>query len=171
MKLTQFLVPENIRHGVVVSSKKRALELAGKMVAEFLNQQTACEEGICGVECFGNLFKREKLGSTSLNHGVALPHAKLPLNDHIQLEQPVAVFLQLETPIDYESADHKEVDLIYAVMFPEESCAVYKDCLPKLAQKLSDKALLKRLRNAENAEEIWQLLEYTDRQTEQETAS
>lgn len=169
MKLTQFLVPENIRHGVVVSSKKRALELAGKIIAEFLNNQTPCEQGICPVECFGNLFKREKLGSTGLNHGVALPHAKLPLNDHIQLEQPVAVFLQLETPIDFEAADHKEVDLIYAVMFPEGSCDIYKNCLPQFAQVLSDKTLLKRLRNAENAEEIWQLLAYADRQVADES--
>ncbi|EFX92069.1 phosphoenolpyruvate-dependent sugar phosphotransferase system, EIIA 2 [Actinobacillus ureae ATCC 25976] len=166
MKLTKFLTIENIRQGALISSKKRALELVGKIIAESLNKSCGCEEneGICPIECFGNLFKREKLGSTSLNHGIALPHAKLPSSSTLSLENPIAVFVQLETPIDYEASGNKEVDLIYAVMFPEESCEQYKGCLQQIAQRLSDKTLIKQLRNAESAEEIWQLLEYADNQ-------
>lgn len=170
-KLTEFLAPENIRQGVMLSSKKRALEIIGKIIAEHLNSNTQNNESgdcseeheVCAIECFGNLFKREKLGSTALNSGVALPHAKLPTNPYIQLEKPIAVFLQLENAIDYEAADHKDVDLIYAVMFPEGSCEQYKGILPQIAQKLVDKQLLKQLRAAENTEEIWQLFEYADR--------
>ncbi|WP_150539940.1 PTS sugar transporter subunit IIA [Actinobacillus vicugnae] len=166
MKLTEFLTIENIRQGALISSKKRALELVGKIIAESLNKDCGCEEseGLCPIECFGNLFKREKLGSTSLSHGVALPHAKLPSSSTLSLEKPIAVFLQLETPIDYEAVDNKEVDLIYAVMFPEGSCEQYKGCLQHIAQRLSDKTLVKQLRSAESSEEIWQLFEYADLQ-------
>lgn len=168
MKLTQFLTPDNIYHGVVISSKKRALELIGKIVAEFINQeiQPDTEQQLCPVECFTNLFKREKLGSTALNYGVALPHAKLPACE-FTLNSPIAIFLQLETPIDYEAQDHKEVDLIYALLFPENSCAQYKVGLADIAQALTDKNLLKHLRAAESAQDIWQILTYADQQHEE----
>lgn len=159
-KLTEFLSPENIRQGVLISSKKRALELVGKVVAESINQEQA--EELCPIECFSNLFKREKLGTTGLNQGIALPHAKLPACTSIELEKPIAVFLQLEEAVDYEAQDNKEVDLIYAIMFPENSCDQYKHCLPQIAQKLTDKSLLKQLRAAESAEDIWQILVYAD---------
>lgn len=170
MKLTDFLTVENVRQGVELSSKKRALELVGALVAEHLNRQYACEneDGLCPIACFANLFKREKLGSTGINQGIALPHAKLPSNSHVQLDKPIAVFLQLAEPIDYEASDNKEVDLIYAVLFPETCCAEYKNYLPDIAQKLSDKHLQKVLRAADNPEDIWQILHNTDQQSETE---
>ncbi len=164
MKLTTFLSPENIHYGVELSSKKRALEFIGKLVAENLNSQFPCDKAqeFCPIDCFTNLFKREKLGSTGINNGVALPHAKLPSNEVIQLNEPIAIFLQLDTPIDYDAQDHKEVDLIYAILFPEQICEQYKGCLQEIAQKLSDKNLLKHLRSANSSEEIWQILTYSD---------
>lgn len=164
MKLTDFLQPDNIHTNVLVSSKKRALELIGKLVAETLNEkyQHTPEQQVCGVECFGQLFKREKLGNTALNNGVALPHTKLPDNPHLQIDQPIAIFLQLETPIAYDAEDHKDVDLIYAILFPEQKCAEYKSGLASLAEQLGDKSLLKHLRAAENAEDIWHILRYAD---------
>ncbi|MEG9476016.1 PTS sugar transporter subunit IIA [Mannheimia indoligenes] len=166
-KLTEFLSPENIRQGVLVSSKKRALELVGKVVAESINQPhltqaEAQNESVCPIDCFANLFKREKLGSTGLNQGIALPHAKLPACNGLTLDKPIAVFLQLEEAIDYEAQDNKDVDLIYAIMFPENSCEQYKSCLPQIAKQLADKSLLKQLRAAESAEDIWQILVYAD---------
>lgn len=168
MKLTEFLRPENIQYGVFLSSKKRALELIGKQVADAVNIQQQ-ENTICAVECFSNLFKREKLGSTALNNGVALPHSKLPHNDHLQLEQPIAIFLQLEKPIDFDAEDHKDVDLIYAILFPEGNCEQYRQGLAELAQRLTDKQLLKQLRTAESAEEIWAILDEADQQYSDET--
>lgn len=168
MKLTTFLSPENIHYGVELSSKKRALEFIGKLVAENLNSQFPCDktQEFCPVDCFTNLFKREKLGSTAINNGVALPHARLPSNEVIQLNQPIAIFLQLDTPIDYDAQDHKEVDLIYAILFPEQTCEQYKGCLQYIAQQLSDKNLLKHLRSANSSEEIWQVLTYSDQHNE-----
>ncbi|AGH38204.1 PTS system, nitrogen regulatory IIA-like protein [Bibersteinia trehalosi USDA-ARS-USMARC-188] len=164
MKLTEFLTPENIRLGVAVSSKKRALELVGEVVADYLNQQQDSETGqnLCPVACFTNLFKREKLGSTGINQGVALPHAKLPENSCASLPKPVAVFLKLEEPIEFEASDNKHVDLIYALLFPEDCCGEYKNKLPEIAQLLGDKALLKQLRAAESADDIWQILDRSE---------
>ncbi|MDO4697866.1 MAG: PTS sugar transporter subunit IIA [Pasteurellaceae bacterium] len=164
MKLTEFLQPEQIHQGVFLSSKKRALEYIGKLVAEQLNQQYQCptDDQLCAVACFSQLFKREKLGTTALNHGVALPHAKLPNNAHITLDKPFVVFVQLEMPIDYDAEDHKEVDLIYAILFPEQSCAAYKSGLADLAERLNDKNLLKQLRSATSADDIWHILFYAD---------
>ncbi|WP_181015863.1 MULTISPECIES: PTS sugar transporter subunit IIA [Glaesserella] len=168
MKLTTFLSPENIHCGVELSSKKRALEFIGKQVAENLNRQFQCDKAqeFCPIDCFATLFKREKLGSTAINNGVALPHAKLPKNEYIQLDEPIAIFLQLDTPIDYEAQDHKDVDLIYAILFPEQNCEQYKGCLQNIAQQLSDKNVLKHLRAATSSEEVWQVLTYADQHTD-----
>lgn len=169
MLLTEFLLPQHIHYNVVASCKKRALEMAGKLLAEALNQQlgevvstVTCEDGeCCPNDCFSQLVKREKLGNTGLNNGVALPHAKL---QGVPLDKPLAVFLRLENAIDYEASDHKYVDLIYAVIFPESCCESYKGRLQQIAQALSDKTLIKQLRAAESADEIWQLFEYADKQ-------
>lgn len=174
MKLTSFLKVEDIYFNVEASGKKRVLELVGKWIAESLNRDISLDKqwqenqqidsveeisNICPVECFGNLFKREKLGSTALNYGVALPHAKLPENMPVQIELPIAVFLKLDSPVDYEASDHKDVDLIFAIMFPPQSCEKFKQYLPAVAKKLSDKAFVKQLRSAENRESLWQLLD------------
>ena len=169
--LTQFLSLEQIYINLSLSSKKRTLEFIGKTVAEALNHiqsEPDIEHLFCPVECFSNLFKREKLGSTALNNGIALPHAKLPLNEHIQLDQPIAIFIQLENPIDYEAIDHKEVDLIYAILFPENSCCEYKTCLPDIAERLTDKNLLKNLRMASSPEDIFQILRSHDEHFDEE---
>lgn len=178
MKFTQLLSPDTIRQGVLLSSKKRVLELVGKVIADFINKSFAnsemnetfqnSPEEMCAIECFSRLFKREKLGSTSINNGIALPHAKLPDNPHLKLDYPIAVFLQLDTPIDYESIDNKPVDLIFAVMIPTEcqySCQVE---LASIADRLSDKSLVKQLRSAKSEEELWQVFEYADQCAEQE---
>lgn len=67
-----------------------------------------------------------------------------------------------QTPIEYETQDNKEVDLICAVMFPERCCEQYKGLLSDIAARFTDKNLLKQLRAAQSAEEIWQLLQYAD---------
>ncbi|MDH2924102.1 phosphotransferase IIA-like nitrogen-regulatory protein PtsN [Nicoletella semolina] len=174
MKLTTFLALQNVQHNVFVSSKKRALELVAKLIAKQLNQlnqpnealvQQNCAENkgqVCPIECFANLFKREKLGSTALNHGIALPHAKLSLSEPLFFNEPMAVFLQLENPIDYDASDHREVDLIYAILFPENDSEKYQDYLAYIGQVLTNKNVLRNLRAAESVEDIWQILDYAE---------
>lgn len=150
--LTQLLTPDNIRQGVVCSSKKRVFETIGRIVAP----QLEIPDGEhCG---FDYLFNREKLGNSGLGNGVAMPKGRLPDGN-----RPIAVFLQLDTPIDYEAADHREVDLILALFIPARICAEFsQSVLPKLADELLDKTLCKQLRSAQSAEEIWQIFQHYD---------
>ncbi|MDG6895735.1 PTS IIA-like nitrogen regulatory protein PtsN [Volucribacter amazonae] len=153
MKFTELLTPDNIRQGVLCSSKKRLLEL----VAEILAQQGNLDPHVC----FDKLFNREKVGCTCLGNGVAIPHAKLPSG-----EKPLAVFIQLENPIEFNAADRREVDLFFAIMLPEQQCQTCLPMLQALAQKLTDKSLCKQLRNAKSAVEIWQIFEMVDLQSD-----
>lgn len=150
MELTKYLSPERIRQGVLCSSKKRALEIVGDIIAEQFGIKEKC--------CTEHLFNREKMGCTGIGGGIALPHTKLPEGD-----TPMAVFLQLETPIDYQSNDKREVDLIYALFIPEQECVGCRDLLSNLAKKLTNKALSKQLRVAQSVDEIWEIFQYFDR--------
>lgn len=157
-KFTALLTPDNIRQGVISSSKKAVLELAGRLLAE-----QAQLENLDEVDCFTGLFNREKLGCTAIGNGVAMPRARLSQGD-----KPICVFLQLESPIDYEAADNREVDLIFAILVPEGICETYTPILAELSEKLKDKALDKQLRAAQSAEEIWRVFESIDKNNEQQ---
>ncbi|AZI13845.1 PTS IIA-like nitrogen regulatory protein PtsN [Avibacterium paragallinarum] len=159
VKFTTLLTPENIRQGVVCSSKKRAFEMISHLVSSQIDDK---DPEHSGFEC---LFSREKLGNSGLGNGVAMPKGRLPKGD-----KPIAVFLQLNTPIDYESQDHRDVDLIFALLVPSTICGEFaQTILPQLAEKLLDKSLCKQLRAAQSAEEIWQIFEYADRLNNEET--
>ena len=86
-----------------------------------------------------------------------MPKGRLPNNG-----KPIGVFIQLESPIDYEASDKREVDLIFAVLIPENMCGDYVQYLPTLAENLVDKSLCKQLRAAKSADEIWGIFSHYD---------
>ena len=153
MNITELLSPENIRQGVSFSSKKRLFESIAHFVIEQVNDEKG--EQVC-LEC---LSEREKLGNSGLGNGIAMPKAKIPVT---LSDKAIAVFMQLDTPIDYDSSDGKFVDLVFAVLVPENQCATYMPILSFLTERLTDKNLLKQLRSAKSAEEIWQVFEISD---------
>ena len=153
MNITELLSPENIRQGVSFSSKKRLFESIAHFVIEQVNDEKG--EQVC-LEC---LFEREKLGNSGLGNGIAMPKAKIPVT---LSDKARAVFMQLDTPIDYDSSDGKFVDLVFAVLVPENQCVTYMPILSFLTERLTDKNLLKQLRSAKSAEEIWQVFEISD---------
>lgn len=153
MNITELLSPENIRQGVSFSSKKRLFESIAHFIIEQVNDDKG--EQVC-LEC---LFEREKLGNSGLGNGIAMPKAKIPVT---LSDKAIAVFMQLDTPIDYDSSDGKFVDLVFAVLVPENQCATYTPILSFLTERLTDKNLLKLLRSAKSAEEIWQVFEISD---------
>ena len=153
MNITELLSPENIRQGVSFSSKKRVFESIAHFVIEQVNDEKG--EQVC-LEC---LFEREKLGNSGLGNGIAMPKAKIPVT---LSDKAIAVFMQLDTPIDYDSSDGKFVDLVFAVLVPENQCVTYMPILSFLTERLTDKNLLKQLRSAKSAEEIWQVFEISD---------
>ena len=153
MKITELLSPENIRQGVSFSSKKRLFE----SIAHFVEEQILAEQG--EQACFECLFEREKLGNSGLGNGIAMPKAKIPV---IVSDKTIAVFMQLDNPIDYDAFDGKPVDLIFALLIPENQCETYIPILASLIEKLTDKNVLKQLRSAKSADEFWQVFEITD---------
>ncbi len=165
MKLTTYLKPELIQLSTTFSSKKRALETIGTIVTNYLEQHSDEEQDFSAIDCFSCLFKREKLGSTCLNYGIAVPHTKLPNWD---AEEPIAVFLQLENPVDFETVDNKEIDLIFAVIFPDKENDEYKDNLQQIVTILNNKQLAKLLRATKSLEDIWTLFEQASLPIEEE---
>ncbi|OOF71205.1 PTS IIA-like nitrogen regulatory protein PtsN [Rodentibacter caecimuris] len=153
MKLTELLTtPEHIRQGVVFSSKKRLFE----SIAAFIVSELSCDKG--EQACFECLFNREKLGNSGLGNGIAMPKGKLPKG----IDKPIAIFMQLDSPIDYDAADGKPVDLVFALLIPGEQCSQYIPVLSSVSEKLTDKNLIKQLRAAQSAAEIWQIFQATD---------
>lgn len=152
MKFTTLLTPENIRQGMVYSSKKTMFEAISRLAEKQIIQGE-----FSNSLCFSALFNREKLGCTGLGNGVAMPRAKLPAGN-----QPIAIFLQLSEPLDYDAVDKRDVDLILAVLIPEDCCGQYIAILEEFSQRLTEKSLCKQLRAAQSADEIWQIFEFAD---------
>lgn len=159
MKFTTLLSPDDIRQGVAFSSKKRLFE----SIAAFVVEKLHCENG--EQACFECLFEREKLGNSGLGNGVAMPKAKLPATASDKI---LTVFMQLDGPVDYDAADNKPVDIVFAVLVPENLCQEYIPVLAELNKKLTDKNLIKQLRSAQSADEIWQIFECADHSEESE---
>lgn len=97
------------------------------------------------------LQKREQLGSTALNHGVAIPHCRLK-----DLHYPMAVLLKLNHPVDYEAEDGKPVDLIFALIVPAEENDMYLDILKSIVEKLRKSDYRQGLRQAQDVHALYQ---------------
>lgn len=156
IQFTQLLgSSDNIRYGVLASSKKRLLEIVSEMVE--VNLDEPYEENQQVYRTLDALCDREKIGVTALGGGIAMPHTKIAAN-----KKMCAVFLQLVNPIDYGAYDNQEVDLVFALFIPENQCDIYAPLLPQIAHYLSQKSLLKQLRNAETQDELWCVFQQLD---------
>jgi PTS system nitrogen regulatory IIA component len=142
-----YLVLERIGCNVEAASKKRVLEQLGQRLAEAvpdLNQDMV----------FDALLERERLGSTGLGKGIALPHARMP-----QISQALAAFIQLPEGIDFDAIDNEPVDLAFAMLVPEEATDEHLQLLAKLAQMFDDQHFCAALRQASTAQDLYQLIQ------------
>jgi PTS system nitrogen regulatory IIA component len=112
-------------------------------------------------EILGVLQDREKLGSTGLGRGVALPHARLAGND-----PPVTIFARLRRPIDYEAKDAEPVDLAILVLWPEASPEGFLPALSETCRALREPQALRRLREATSPDEVVAVLNKYGRRTD-----
>ncbi|MBE9567449.1 MAG: PTS sugar transporter subunit IIA [Proteobacteria bacterium] len=142
-----------------IKSKKRALEvLAEKLAAEArLPGNTDPGENdtevINPLDIFKLLTEREKLGSTGMGHGVALPHARTSLTD-----TAVGAFIKLDKGIDFDSPDQQPTDLIFALMVPEHFTDEHLKILAYLASLFSDESFCQNIRNATEQDDIYDKL-------------
>jgi len=146
MDIASILFPDCTKSAVRCNSKKKLLEYISELAATRL-------PGLSQQQVFDALLEREKLGSTGLGNGIALPHGKIG-NEH----SIVAVMVQCDSPIEFDAIDKKPVDLLFALLVPGDQCQSHLKTLATVAEKLSDKSLLKRLRNAEGDDELYQTM-------------
>jgi PTS system nitrogen regulatory IIA component len=146
MNLSELLSPDQVEYCTDISSKKRALEHLSELLAK--------NAGRLGwSEIFDSLINREKLGSTGLGKGVALPHGRLEA-----LQNPVCAFLKLEEPVDFDSSDGQPVDLLFALLVPEESTEEHLQILSVIAELFSKPAFCSSIRECDSDACLYRLL-------------
>lgn len=143
---SDLLSPSRILTGVRISSKKRLLELISQTLAD-KNQQLSSRE------IFESLCAREHLGSTALGNGVAIPHGRISGTKDVQ-----ALFLQLAKPLPFDAENGEPVDLLFPLIVPENCTEDHSKLLTSIVERFSNSEILEPLRNAGDANEIWQLL-------------
>lgn len=133
--VAKLLPPANIVLDLEVSSKKRMFEQVGLL---FENNQ-----GIASSLVFESLFARERLGSTGLGQGVAIPHGRIK-----GLRDPVGALVRLKTPVPFDAPDGKPVTLVFVLLVPEQATEQHLQILSELAQMFSDRGLRDQLAGA-----------------------
>lgn len=139
--ISKLLPPSNIVLDLDVSSKKRMFEQAGLI---FENNQ-----GVGRSLVFDSLFARERLGSTGLGQGVAIPHGRIK-----GLREAVAAFVRLSTPVAFDAPDGKPVNLLFVLLVPEQATEQHLQILSELAQMFSDRELREQLTQAQDAGDL-----------------
>jgi len=147
MPTTELLHPARIACRQDSSSKKRSLEMLSILLASAVPNYTE-------AEIFDSLVGRERLGSTGLGNGVALPHGRLR-----GLKQPIAALVTLKQGIDFDAIDRQSVDLFYALLVPEESTEEHLKILARLAGLFSDPEFCSRLRSCRDSSQCFQLID------------
>lgn len=137
--LTRLLPLSNVVLDLDVTSKKRVFEHAGILFENSL--------GIGRAKIFDALLARERLGSTGLGHGVAIPHGRIS-----GLKTAAGAFLRTRTPIAFESPDGNPVNLIFVLLVPEKATDQHLQILSELAQMFSDRNIRTTLGNAADAQ-------------------
>ena len=127
-------------------SKKKVLELISDLIA-------AQYPSLSSQEIFESLLTREKMGSTGIGNGIAIPHGRLTNISH-----PVAVLIKCEEPISFDSIDKQPVDILFALLVPADQCEQHLSTLSAMAQKLNDKLILKQLRKTQDGSELYQVI-------------
>jgi len=146
MLISDILAPSRVACGVKAGSKKRLLELLGELAVRDAPE-------LDNSEVFQSLLSRERLGSTSIGKGVAIPHGRLKHADHA-----VGAMMRLEQGIDFDGADREPVDLVFALLVPEQSTEEHLQILGMLAELFMDDQLRGRLRSAQSDADLYKLI-------------
>jgi len=145
-RISQLLPLTNVMIGLDASSKKRVFEQAGLL---FENNQ-----GIARVKVFDSLFARERLGSTGLGEGIAIPHGRIK-----GLKEAVAALVRLAEPVAFDAPDGKPVNLLLFLLVPEQATQQHLEILSEVAEMLSDRGMRDTLLNQSDPQAIHQALE------------
>lgn len=143
MQLSSILTPERTLFGAPGSSKKRVLE----NIASFI-----CEDipTLDPLKLFEKLIEREKLGSTGLGKGIAIPHCRIN-----NCTSVIGTLITLDNPVDFYAIDGQKVDLLFVLLVPEEAHEEHLKALAKLAELFSQQQFCDQLRSSKNSEALY----------------
>jgi len=171
VQLVDILNPQNIACSVSVSSKKKALNKVSRMLSDSLNASThesqdgegqestdadsTDEEVLNEVDILDALIGRERLGSTALGQGIAVPHGHVT-----ELETPIAALLTLDEGIEFDAPDEAAVDIIFALLVPEDSTDDHLAILSQVAERFDKPDITEALRqcSADQNERAFEIL-------------
>jgi nitrogen PTS system EIIA component len=145
MLLTDLVAPQAVVPALRVNNKKQALQ--------DLANRAAAMSGRSEREVLEVLTQRERLGSTGIGNGIAIPHGKLA-----SLDRLFGMFARLERPIDFEALDGQPVDLMFLLLAPEAAGADHLKALARVARLLRDPEIAKKLRESRDAEALYAVL-------------
>ncbi len=145
MEIAELITPESVIPNLKVTSKKQALQELAKRAATLFD--------IGEREVFEVLLEREKLGTTGVGNGIAIPHGKLA-----DLGTLYGLFARLERPVDFDSIDERPVDLIFLLLAPENAGAEHLKALSRVSRVLRDKGVCNKLRATDTPEALYSLL-------------
>ncbi len=148
MNITDLITPERVICDTDATSKKRTLELLGELIA-------GAQPELSARDIFDSLIGRERLGSTGLGHGVALPHGR-----HNQSETAIGAFIKLKKGVDFDAMDRKPVDLVFGLLVPEHFTDQHLKYLAYLAEMFSDRAFCEELLAARTDRELYDRLSH-----------
>jgi len=154
MDISQLITPDRVKCLSGIKSKKRALESLGQLLS-------SGAMGVDPTDIFHHLVERERLGSTGLGHGVALPHARLAFQVESQngsSDSSMGCFIKLNSGVDFDSPDSQPADLLFALLVPENCTDEHLQILAALAGMFSDPQFCDKLRHCESDEELYTLL-------------
>ncbi len=150
MEISDLLGVEAIVPKLSVTSKKQALQELAK--------RAHTVTGLDERRIFDTLLERERLGTTGVGNGIAIPHGKIAELDGLH-----GVFARLDKPIDFDSVDEQPVDLVFLLLAPESAGADHLKALARVSRLLRDQNVCKKLRGSDNADALYSLL--TDNST------
>ena len=146
MEIKDILSPGSAKTAVPGTSKKRVLETLSAIAAETFTD--------IDVEvALNSLIHRERMGSTGIGDGIALPHGRI-----VGLSKPIAVAITCTPPIDFDAIDNQPVDIFFALLVPEHENQNYLKILSNVASKLNDKDTVDKLRSARNDRALYEAL-------------
>jgi PTS system nitrogen regulatory IIA component len=145
MDLTDLIEASAVMPTLKANSKKQVLQL--------LAEKAAATTGLPEREIFDTILQRERLGSTGVGNGIAIPHGKLP-----GVKQITGVFARLEHPVDFEALDDQPVDLVFLLLAPEGAGADHLKALSRIARVLRNSETVSKIRGTKDAAAIHSFL-------------
>lgn len=145
MALSDLLPDDGVNSDLAVSSRKQALQALSEMAANYAPVKARI--------ILERVLERERLGSTGVGHGVAIPHARID-----GIDQVFGVFARLRSPVDFDAVDARPVDLIFLLLAPESSNAEHLKALARVSRLLRREDMRERLRSAPDGDALMAVL-------------